>query len=390
MVTRVSNFVWLPYVAACGFMLMLSACGGGSGGTNPPSVSSAGAMSSSSLAISSSSVANISSTSSLNVSSASSTSSAAQSSSSTSSLTNSDRINAATQTVQTNNYCVAISPFYWEIGDYSAALAFGSVGGTTYNANTDMPIASASKWVFGAYVAQLRAGQLSADDISALTMSSGYTNFDESSCIRLLQPIQDAETVNQCFQSDNSNGGKNSDYQANNLNHFYYNGGHFQNLAVNLGLGSLNNANLQAAVQAQLGTDFSFTYGTPQLAGGVNTTAANYAIFLRKILNNQLAIHDLLGQHKVCTQLASCPTAVYTPAPANESWSYSLGHWVESDPLVGDGAFSSAGAFGFYPWIDKTKTYYGVLARKAAPGSGFESASCGRLIRKAWVTGVAQ
>jgi CubicO group peptidase (beta-lactamase class C family) len=264
------------------------------------------------------------------------------------------------------------------------------VGGTTYNANTDMPIASSSKWVFGAYVTQLRAGQLSADEISALTMNSGYTNFDESSCIRLLQPIQDAETVNQCFESDNSNGGKNSDYQANNLNHFYYNGGHFQKLAVSLGMGSLNNASLQTAVQAQLGSDFGFTYGTPQLAGGVNTSAANYAIFLRKILNNQLAIHDLLGQHAVCTQLASCATAVYTPAPASESWGYSIGHWVESDPVVGDGAFSSAGAFGFYPWIDKTKTYYGVLARKAAPGSGFESASCGRLIRKAWVTGVVQ
>jgi len=32
---------------------------------------------------------------------------------------------------------------------------------------------------------------------------------------------------------------------------------------------------------------------------------------------------------------------------------------------VGDGAFSSPGAFGFYPWIDRTKTNYGVLARSA-------------------------
>ena len=58
-------------------------------------------------------------------------------------------------------------------------------------------------------------------------------------------------------------------------------------------------------------------------------------------------------------------TAANTPVPSTESWHYSIGHWVEDDPAVGDGAFSSAGAFGFYPWIDASKTYYGVLAREA-------------------------
>jgi hypothetical protein len=29
------------------------------------------------------------------------------------------------------------------------------------------------------------------------------------------------------------------------------------------------------------------------------------------------------------------------------------------------------------------------MARQAAAGSGIESANCGRLIRKAWVTGVS-
>lgn len=385
MAIGVSSLAQLASVAVV--LMVLSACGGGSGGDHPsPTVSSA-ALSFSSAALSSSSVA-LSSSSLAGVSSASSVASlAASSASAASSLSVSERMDAATQTAQNNPYCVAVRPFYWEIGDQKAALASASVGGTAYGANTTMPIASASKWVFGAYVAQLHEGHLTAADIAALTMNSGYTHFDESSCIRLLQPIQDAETVNQCFQSSNSKGGLNSDYEANHLNHFYYNGGHFQQLAVSLGLGSLTNASLQTAVQTQLGSDFGFTYGTPQLAGGVNTSAANYAIFLRKILSQQLAIYGLLGAHAVCTDLSSCSTAAYTPAPANEAWNYSLGHWVESDPLVGDGAFSSAGAFGFYPWIDQTKTYYGVLARKAEPGSGFESASCGRLIRKAWLTG---
>ncbi|MBK7549435.1 MAG: hypothetical protein IPI20_17215 [Rhodoferax sp.] len=68
-----------------------------------------------------------------------------------------------------------------------------------------------------------------------------------------------------------------------------------------------------------------------------------------------------------------------------------MGHWVEDDRLVRRRPpMSSPGAFGFYPWIDASKTYYGVLARQGAAGTGVDSVNCGRLIRKAWVTGVAQ
>lgn len=80
-----------------------------------------------------------------------------------------------------------------------------------------------------------------------------------------------------------------------------------------------------------------------------------------------------------------------SPPPRNEDWSYSIGHWVDTDARVGDGAFSSTGAFGFHPWIDANKTTYGVIARRTSePGTGFDSAICGRLLRKAWATGVAQ
>jgi hypothetical protein len=285
---------------------------------------------------------------------------------------------------------VNVQPFYWEIGDHVGALTSGSAGGNTYAADTVMSIASASKWIFGAYLVQLRNGVLNEVDIASLTMSSGYTNFDELSCVRLLPDVQSAETVNECFQSANSSGGHNNDFNSAAVGKFYYNGGHFQKTAVDIGLGSANNAQLKTSMQAQLGTDFAFNFGPPQLAGGVSTSAANYAIFLRKILNNQLYIHDLLGAHAVCTNPLTCATALYTPAPSSESWNYSLAHWVEADPVNGDGSFSSAGAFGFYPWIDANKTYYGIVARKDSFGSGFESVGCGRLIRKAWMTGVVQ
>src|SRR5690606_17686590 len=103
-----------------------------------------------------------------------------------------------------------------------------------------------------------------------------------------------------------------------------------------------------------------------------------------------------LGHNPVCTDPSSCATALSSPAP--EKWHYSLGHWVEDDPTTGDGAFSSPGAFGFYPWIDSSKTYYGILSRydlansgnPAATSSYWKSVLCGRLIRKAWISGEAQ
>jgi hypothetical protein len=39
---------------------------------------------------------------------------------------------------------------------------------------------------------------------------------------------------------------------------------------------------------------------------------------------------------------------------------------------------ASAGVFGFYPWINSVNTYYGIIAREAAPCSGDASAVYGR------------
>jgi hypothetical protein len=35
---------------------------------------------------------------------------------------------------------------------------------------------------------------------------------------------------------------------------------------------------------------------------------------------------------------------------------------------VGDGAFSSPGAYGFYPWISTDKHYYGIISTKGNVG----------------------
>ena len=108
--------------------------------------------------------------------------------------------------------------------------------------------------------------------------------------------------------------------------------------------------------------------------------------------SGQLKIAALLGTHPVCTNPHTCSDAVYTPIPT-ESDHYSIGHWVEDDPAVGDGAFSSAGKFGFYPWIAHDKAWWGVVARDVRNGDeqeGVASMKCGRRIRAAWVAGQAR
>lgn len=292
------------------------------------------------------------------------------------------RIAAATTTAQSStNLCNPIRPFYWEIGDGTALRASGSVNaagnGTTYTATSTMNIASASKWLYGAYVVERRAGALTADDIRHLNFTAGYTSFGFSGC-------EPGDTVASCVAR-----GNNGVLTPAHVDRFSYGGGHMQvhaNIAApGMGLGALDNTTLAAEMTRVLGVSMSYTQ--PQLAGGARTTPANYAVYLRKLLNDELRISSLLGAHAVCTNPATCPTALNTPVPASQSFDYSLGHWVETS---GDGAFSSAGAFGFYPWIDADKTHYGIVARVALAGGGNESADCGALIRRAWVTGTAQ
>jgi len=274
---------------------------------------------------------------------------------------------------------------------------------------------------------------------------SGYTSFDDSSCAHSygVNTVTDCEDM-YCWTAKTGkaivgcslaqpsaatyaqyNVTRNSDYTAADDGFFSYGGGHFQRYAVASGSDVINpgdgdgtygfnlgsetsavgtpaaNTKLSADILALLGLKLDpFLYTIPQLAGGVATDAASYATFLQNILNGNLKIKAFLGADPVCTNPSTCAQAHYTPIP-EESLHYSYGHWVEDDPAAenSDGAFDSAGAFGFYPWIDATKTYYGVISRAEQTGvdssdssvqNGYKSELCGRQIRKAFATGVAQ
>ncbi len=323
------------------------------------------------------------------------------------------RISAATDTAQSASLCGAVSPFYWEIGYSGGSYASGSVGGNTYQASSKMAIASASKWMYSTFVVQQEGGSVGAADVPLLHFTSGYSNMNEGGCQGnpLIGPPQ--QTIDECLAQPGvktvSGGSTNGSQDSTTIGHFYYNSGHLTHHASALmAMGGDTTAGVTSLVQPVLeqGSSFSFfEYTQVDMAGGISTTPGDYAIFLRNILSGKLTIFGLLGSDPVCTNPATCSTAIYSPVdgePGNvvskESWHYSLGHWVEDDPTpqpdgttLGDGAFSSPGAFGFYPWIDASKTYYGILARSSLQTDAyFPSVECGRMIRKAFLTGNPQ
>jgi len=295
-----------------------------------------------------------------------------------------ERIDAATQTASTNAACNSTAlpeGFYWEIGDSNSKLASGTVSGSdTPTATQVIAIASSSKWIYSTYVLQ-KLGSVRTSDIPFLHFTSGYIYPPSNPGGEVLCSL--GETVGECAapvtQSAPATG------------NFYYSAGHFQYHAANvMGLATFDAAALTTEILSQVGPSFDFVYLQTNLAGGLNASANDYGGFLRKMLSGQYTMSAQLGADKICASAACTAGQVLSPAPSDEAWNYSLGHWVEDDPTVGDHAFSSAGALGFYPWIDATKTWYGVLARKAASpagGEGVVSLRCGRLIRQAWVTG---
>jgi hypothetical protein len=168
------------------------------------------------------------------------------------------RTAAASATEQSGSACEAVRPFYWEIGDGTAAQASGSVTSSSsafaYTATTPMSIASASKWVYSSYVVQKRAGVLSASDIKYLTFSSGYTSF---------QSCQQDQTVQECVDYQD-----NGVYTAADDGKFSYGGGHMEKHASLDGLGPLNNGTLATEIRSRIGSDVALNYSQPQLAGG--------------------------------------------------------------------------------------------------------------------------
>jgi hypothetical protein len=62
-----------------------------------------------------------------------------------------------------------------------------------------------------------------------------------------------------------------------------------------------------------------------------------------------------------------------------------------SAPETSAGRANDQSAFGFHPWIDATKTYYGIVARYSLEAKAYvESAECGVVMRKAFMPAAKQ
>jgi hypothetical protein len=300
--------------------------------------------------------------------------------------TNAQRAEAARLTAEQNPLCSTgtLGAYYWEVGDASGTLAAGEQGGGAITGNTPMNVASASKWPFAAYVLERRGDEPAL--VPYLNFTSGYSEFSNLLC-------QSDGTLAECM-----NGGRNDDEAA--RGSFHYQGGHMQQLGVLLGLGALRNDGLGAELRSVLGAELPLAYVSPQPPGGLRTTPHAYARFLRRLLAasaDPLQLGAALGRHAVCTVASdTCAAAPEGESFLPEPFHYALGHWVEDNPVTtpqANVAYSSAGAFGFYPWVDRDRQLYGLVARENLDLSvrqGYASLQCGRLIRLAWKTGSAQ
>jgi hypothetical protein len=318
-------------------------------------------------------------------------------------LTSHQRTTAVQNTIANNALCSVanVGDFYWEIGNGIGVQASGQRG-SSWNASSQMNIASASKWVAGAFVVQklnpTLANPMNIAQINGLRMHAGYISQNDQAT----ECINPGYSLQACASS-----GANSTFTPDAAGKFRYGSGHAQQLLLNMGYGPYtagvtNIATFGPEVRNTLGmtpaTANDFNYIVPIVSGGMRATPAEYGKFLRKMVtsNAPLKLKALLGSHAVCTNKnGNCANAaLYSPVP--ENWQYSLHHWVELD-----GSFSSPGRNGFYPWIDANKQYYGMLARQAsdptspAPATAadyvyWKSVECGRKIRQAWLTGVVQ
>lgn len=297
--------------------------------------------------------------------------------------------------------CAPLTAFYWEIGDAQGVQGSG-VGGRRSGAgaptaDTALPVASAAKWVVAAVVLQQSGGPLSLQEVQWLNATSGHANL--GACKR-------KATVQACLDAPGAWGGRNGDLMDGSVGHFHYNGGHLQVLAAQRGAGDLDASGLNA-LMADVAGGAGMSWDSAQVAGGLRATPRAYGQFLQGVVSGVHGpMRQALGRHAVCTRpdAQTCPTAVYSPVNqrepggalevSQEAWHYSLGHWVEDDPEVGDGAYSSPGAMGFYPWIAADRRWWGLLARvetQAAASTAVPahraSAVCGRKIRAAWLRG---
>ncbi len=110
----------------------------------------------------------------------------------------------------------------------------------------------------------------------------------------------------------------------------------------------------------------------PLAAGGLVISPDDYLSFLAMIVDGG---RDYLSREILQAQAGrsfnDATSVFYSPYSINqENFEYGLGVWRECSPkkCTDSPLISSAGSFGFYPWIDRANGHYAVLAVEDRPG----------------------
>ncbi len=115
-------------------------------------------------------------------------------------------------------------------------------------------------------------------------------------------------------------------------------------------------------------------------SGNMRSSADDYAILLTALLTGDI-VSDRTGYLR--DRLASAFIG-HRPAATEQvsgDWHYGFGFWKECDDMSYSATcdtnptISSAGAFGFTPWVDFANGYWGIIAMEEIPGAGFSPAA---------------
>jgi CubicO group peptidase (beta-lactamase class C family) len=118
-----------------------------------------------------------------------------------------------------------------------------------------------------------------------------------------------------------------------------------------------------------------YTGATPRIAGGVLSCASDYLKLLALLMNGGAAngkqllsraeVDLLLSDQTGTARIGYSPFTKYkTALQSTRDPRYAIGNWLIREP--GFSINTSPGAFGFTPWIDRARGYYGVIAVRSS------------------------
>jgi len=122
----------------------------------------------------------------------------------------------------------------------------------------------------------------------------------------------------------------------------------------------------------------------PRVAGGMHWTASDYMAFLRKLSRGELLGVAMMGE--LLRDRTPRPAVAVGFSPVKEAmgedWHYGFGLWIETrGPDGSPSRVSCPGAYGAYPFWDREKGYFGLVARQGPLGSFPEGIALERALR---------